>query len=71
VRKDKGDRQLHDRRKPDRRAHIVGEDEEGGGEGLEVGQRHSVGDRAHRMLAHAEVNRAPARVVRLERAEIL
>ncbi len=49
-------RQLHDRGEPDRRAHIVAENQEGRGERPQVGERHAVGDRAHRMLANAEMH---------------
>ena len=60
VGEDVDDMQAHQRRQPDRRAHVVGEDQEGRaeGNGAAVGG-HAVDDRAHRVLAHAEVKIAP------------
>ncbi len=60
VRPDVHDGQLGERRQPHRRAHVVGEDEERAAEHEEpavVGD--AVGDRAHRVLAHAEVEVPP------------
>ena len=48
-------RQAHDGGHADRRPHVIGKDEEGGAEGAQSGQRHAVDDRAHGMLADAEV----------------
>jgi hypothetical protein len=49
-------------READRRAHVVGEDEEGRAVGNEAAVRgHAVDDRAHRVLAHAEVQVAARR----------
>ena len=64
-------RQLHDRGEPDRRAHIVAEDEEGRGERPQVRQSHAVGDRAHRMLANAEMHVPAALRLRFEIARAL
>ena len=56
VREDVDDVQAHQRRQPDRRPHVVGEDQEGRAVADEAAvRRQAVDDRAHRMLAHAEV----------------
>ena len=59
VRPHVGDRQLHQRGQPDRRPHVVAEDQEGAAvrPGAAV-QRDAVEDRAHGVLADAEVQRA-------------
>ena len=60
VRPDVGDRQLHERGQPDGAAHVVGEGEERAA--VDAGaavQRDAVHDRAHGVLADAEVQRAP------------
>jgi hypothetical protein len=50
------DVQSHQRGQADRRAHVVGEDEEGRAVGHDSAVRgQAVDDRAHRMLAHAEM----------------
>ena len=56
VRPDVGHRQLHQRGQPDRPPHVVAEDQEGAAvrPGAAV-QRDAVQDRAHRVLADAEV----------------
>ena len=59
VRPDVGDRQLHERGQPDRAAHVVGEGEERAA--VDAGaavQRDAVHDRAHGVLADAEVQGA-------------
>ena len=60
---DVGHGQLHDRRQPDRRAHVVGEDEERAAvhAGAAV-QGDAVHHRAHGVLADAEVQHAAVRV---------
>ena len=56
VREDVDDVQAHQRRQADRRTHVVGEDQEGRAVGDEAAVRgQAVDDRAHRVLAHAEV----------------
>ena len=59
-------RDLHDRRQPDRRAHVIGKYQERGRVGAQVGQRHAVGDRPHGMFAHAEVHVLAGIIVRLK-----
>ena len=62
VRPDEDRRQLHQRGQPDRRAHVVAEDQEGAA--VDAGaavQRDAVDDRAHGVLADAEVQRAAVR----------
>ena len=66
VREDVDDRQFHDRRQPDRRPAVVAEDEERRAVGPHLGQRHAVEDRAHGVLADAEVEVAAAVVAGLE-----
>jgi hypothetical protein len=61
--------QAHQCGQPHRRAHVVGEDQEGGGERNEPAVcGHAVGDRPHRVLAHAEMQVAtgatPAAAIR-------
>ena len=51
----------HQRREPDRRAHVIGEDQEGGAVGDEAAMiGHAVDDGPHPVLAHAEVHVAAA-----------
>ena len=51
----------HERGEPDRRSHVVGEDEEGSAERPQPAvHRQAVQDRPHRVLAHAEVQVASA-----------
>ena len=63
VGEDPGDRQAHDRREPDRRPHVVGEDQEGRPVGPDDPpvQRQPVDRGAHRVLAHPPVDVAPGR----------
>ena len=60
VREDERRRDPHDRRQADRALHVVAEDQEAGAEGAEPGQRQPVDHGAHRVLADAEVEVAPA-----------
>ncbi len=54
------DVQAHQRGEADRRAHVVGKDEEGGAVRNGSAMRgHAVRDRAHRVLAHAEMQVPP------------
>ena len=54
------DVQTHQRRQPDGRTHVVGEDQEGRAVRNQSSvRRDAVDDRAHRMLAHAEMKVAP------------
>ena len=55
VREDEDRRQLHQRGEPDRRPRVVAEDEEGRAKRPQLRQRQPVHDRAHRVLADAEV----------------
>ncbi len=64
-------RQLHERRKADRRLHVVAENQEAGPISADLGQRQAVHDRAHGVLAHAKVQVAPAGVIRLQVARTL
>ena len=66
VREDVECRQFHDRRQPDRIAHIVGEDQEARTEGPELGECHAVRCRTHSVLADPEMKIAAAMIVRLE-----
>ena len=60
VREDEDRLQVRERREADRRAHVVAEDEERRAERDEpVGDRHAVHERAHGVLADAEVDVAP------------
>ena len=63
VRPDEDRRDVHQRRESHRRAHVVAEDQERSAErpGRAV-QHDAVDDRAHRVLADAEVQHAPVRV---------
>ena len=63
VRPDVGHRQLHQRREPDRAAHVVGEGQERATEDASAAvDGDAVHDRAHAVLADAEVEHPPARV---------
>ena len=64
VGEDVQDRDLHQRRQPDRAACVVGEDQEPGPVRPELGERHAVGDRGRRVLPHAEVEVASRVVAR-------
>ena len=68
---DEDDRQLHHRRQTNRRPHVVGEDEERRAVRAQTRQRHAVDDRAHGVLANAEVEVAAAVIALLEVAAIL
>ena len=68
VREHERRRDAHDRREPDRGLHVVAEDQEAGAVGAEAGQRQAVDDRAHRVLADAEVQVAPAVLAGLDAA---
>ena len=59
-------RELHQRGEPQGAALEVGEDEEPGLVGAQLGQREPVGDRGGGVLAHPEVQVAPGPVVRAE-----
>src|SRR5262249_8660880 len=48
------------------RLHVVGEDQEPGAKAADFGQRDPIQDRAHRMLADAEMQVAAARAIRFE-----
>ena len=60
------DRKLHQRAQSDGRLHVVGKDKEGRSVGADLGQREPVHDRAHGVLANAEVKIAAAIFVGLE-----
>src|SRR5262249_25488146 len=66
VSEDKDSRELHHSRKPDRWPCIIAEDEEGRPESAELRQRESVDNGGHRMLADAEMQVFPCRVIGLE-----
>src|SRR5207244_6451222 len=55
VSKDKRNRQLHNRRKPDRRPGVIAEDEKGPSEGTKLRERKTVHDRGHCMFSYHEV----------------
>src|SRR5581483_1047605 len=65
------DRQLHQSGEAHRRLHVVGEDEEARAEGANFGKRETVQDRAHSVLAHAEVQVAAAGISRFQVAGVL
>ena len=65
VRKHENRGQFHERGEPDCRSRVVAEDEERCAEGPNFGQRESVDNRGHRMLANTEMQ-VLARAVRLE-----
>ena len=71
VREDVDDRQLHQRAQPNRRLHVIGEDEEARAVSANLGQRQPVQDRAHGMLANAEMKIAAARGVSFQIARSL
>src|SRR5262245_4653677 len=58
--------QFHERRKPDRRSGIVAEDEEGGAKRPQLGQRESIHNRRHRVLADTEMQVLPVVTFSLE-----
>ena len=61
VRKHEERFQLHERGQPQRRLHVIREDEERGAEGKNAAmRRHAVHSRAHRVFADAEGNVASA-----------
>ena len=66
MREDVDDRQLHQRAQADGRLHVVGKDQEARAEGADLGQREPVQDRAHGVLANAEMQIAAARRVGFE-----
>ena len=66
VREDVKHRQAHEGGQADRRPHVIGEDEERGAERAQPGEGHAVDDRAHGMLADAEVQIAAAVAAGLE-----
>ena len=66
VGEDVDDGDLHDRGEANGSAAIVAEDEESGPIGPDLGERHPVHHRAHRVLADAEVEVATAVLVRRE-----
>ena len=59
--------QSHQRRQPNGRAHVVGEDEESTAVGDDPAvQRHTVQDSAHGVFAHTEMDVAPVEASRLQ-----
>ena len=57
VGEDKSGAQLHQRRQPQRRAHVIAEHHEGAGKGQQAAvEGHAVGNGGHGVLADAEVN---------------
>src|SRR5260370_15650971 len=66
VRENIDNRQLHDRAEPDRRLHIVGKDQEPRPERSQFRQGEAVADRAHGVLADAEMEISTAAVIGLE-----
>src|SRR5207302_10711636 len=64
--KDENAGQLHESRKPNRRARVIAEDEKRRPECPDLGQRKSVYDRRHRMFADAEMKILPAWIIRLK-----
>ena len=71
VGEDIDDRKLHQRGKADGRFHVVGKDKEARAEGSDLGQCEPVQDRAHGVLADAEMHVAAARGVGFEIAGAL
>src|SRR5215471_13480136 len=71
VSEDKDGRELHQRREPDRWPRVVAEDEEGRTESAEFRQREPVHNGGHGMLADAEMQVFPCRVIGLEVARTL
>ena len=63
MREHVNDRELHQRTQADGRLHVVGKDEEGRSEAANLGQCEPIQDRAHGVLANAEVQIATARRV--------
>src|SRR5438067_12992248 len=68
MRVDKNGWQVHESGKPDGRTHVIGKDEEGGAIGSKLGERHAVENRAHCVLADAELEVAPGVIVGFESA---
>src|SRR5436309_15248162 len=66
VRKHENSGQFHERCEPDRRSRVVAEDEECCAESPEFGQRESVDNRGHRVLADTEMQVPSTGAVRLE-----
>src|SRR5262245_28368962 len=66
VREHEESGQFHQGRKTDGRARVVAEDKERCAEGTELGQRETVDNRGHGMLANAKMQVLPARAVGLE-----
>src|SRR5215510_2118267 len=71
VSEDKDGREFHQRREPDRWPRVVAEDEEGRAESAELRQGEPVDNGGHRMLADAEMQVFPCRVIGLEVARAL
>src|SRR5262252_1955559 len=69
--KDKDGRELHHSREPHRWPRVVTEDEEGRTESAELRQGEPVHNGGHRMLADAEMQVFPCRVIGLEVARTL
>ena len=65
VGEDPDRRNFHDGREADRHLHVVAEDEEGRTVGAKLRQHHAIDDRAHGVLANAEVEVARVVIVRL------
>src|SRR4030095_11316914 len=63
VREDKAGRELHQRREADRWPRVVAEDEEGRPESAELRQGEPVHNGGHGMLADAEMQVFPCRVI--------
>ena len=63
VGEDVDDRKLHQRREPDRRFHVVGEDEVRGRVGTKTAETHAAGHGGHGMLPYAEMKVPPLPVV--------
>src|SRR5262252_4852942 len=66
VCEDKEGRELHQSREPDRWPRVVAEDEEGRAESAELRQGEPIHNGSHRMLADAEMQVFPCRVIGLE-----
>src|SRR5438874_8761538 len=66
VCEDKDGRELHQSREPNRWPRVVAEDEEGRAESAQLRQGEPVHNGGHRMLADAEMQVFPCRVIGLE-----
>src|SRR5215475_12308325 len=66
VREDKDGRELHHSREPDRWPRVIAKDEEGRTESAELRQGEPVHNGGHGMLADAEMQVFPCRVIGLE-----